>query len=78
MSSNHDDLGNLDRRLSSFSPLTWLKCILFSAFGIFSFFINFPLPEYQINIGPWHWGTVAAQSNVLCSHLTNLIKAAGR
>ncbi len=76
MSSNHDDLGNLDRRLSSFSLLTWMKCILFSAFGIFSFFINFPLPEYQINIGPWHWGTVAAQSNVLCSHLTNLIKAA--
>lgn len=67
----------LERRsLSSFSVWTWLKFIIFSAFGIFSFFINFKLPEYQINIGPWHWGLVKAQSNVLCSHLTNFIKAA--
>lgn len=65
-----------DRKLSSFSIGTWIKFILFSAFGIFSFFINFKLPEYQINIGPWHWGLVKAQSNVLCSHLTNFIKAA--
>ena len=65
-----------DRKLSSFSVATWLKFILFSAFGVFSFFINFKLPEYQINIGPWQWGLVKAQSNVLCSHLTNFIKAA--
>lgn len=65
-----------NRKLSSFSIGTWIKFILFSAFGIFSFFINFKLPEYQINIGPWHWGLVKAQSNVLCSHLTNFIKAA--
>ena len=67
---------DFDRKLSSFSAVTWLKFILFSVFGIFSFFINFNLPEYQINIGPWHWGLVKAQSNVLCSHLTNFIKAA--
>lgn len=66
----------IERSLSSFSPVVWLKFILFSAFGIFAFFINFSLPEYQINIGPWHWGLVKAQSNVLCSHLTNFIKAA--
>ena len=64
------------RSLSSFPATTWLKFILFSAFGVFSFFINFKLPEYQINIGAWHWGLVKAQSNVLCSHLTNFIKAA--
>ena len=43
---------DFDRKLSSFSVGTWLKFILFSAFGVFSFFINFKLPEYQINIGP--------------------------
>ena len=67
---------DFDRKLSSFSVGTWLKFILFSLFGVFSFFINFPLPEYQINIGPWQWGMVKAQSNVLCSHLTNFVKAA--
>lgn len=64
------------RPLTSFSVGTWLKFILFSFFGVFSFFINIPLPAYQITIGPWEWGAVAAQSNVLCSHLTNFIKAA--
>ena len=64
------------KTLKDFSPLTWCKFILFSAFGVFSFFINFKMPEYQINIGPWQWGLVKAQSNVLCSHLTNFIKAA--
>ena len=67
---------DFNRKLSSFSVKTWLKFILFSAFGVFSFFINFKLPEYQISIGAWKWGLVAAQSNVLCSHLTNFIKAA--
>lgn len=64
------------RPLSSFSVGVWLKFIFFSLFGVFSFFINIPMPAYQINIGAWHWGAVAAQSNVLCSHLTNFIKAA--
>ena len=68
--------GNDFRSLSSFSAATWLKFILFSAFGVFSFFINFNLPAYQIKIGAWEWGAVAAQSNVLCSHLTNFVKAA--
>lgn len=60
----------------SYSALTYLKFILFSAFGVFSFFINFNMPAYQITIGAWQWGAVKAQSNVLCSHLTNFIKAA--
>jgi nucleoside recognition membrane protein YjiH len=59
-----------------YSVATYLKFILFSAFGIFAFFINFPLPSYQIHIGSWQFGEVAAQSNVLVSHCTNLIKAA--
>ena len=54
----------------------WLKFIVFSAVGVFAFFINFDLPAYQINIGPWHWGQVGAQSNVLVSHFTNFVKAA--
>ncbi len=62
--------------LMDYSALTYLKFILFSAFGVFAFFINFTVPEYQINIGPWAWGLVKEQSNVLCSHLTNLVKAA--
>ena len=62
--------------MKKYSVATWLKFILFSAFGVFAFFINVNLPAYQINIGPWQWGAVAAQSNVLCSHLTNFIKAA--
>ena len=67
---------NAARPLSSYSVVTWVKFIVFSAFGVFAFFINFTMPGYQINIGPWHWGAVAEQSNVLCSHLTNFIKAA--
>ena len=68
---------NFDRKLSSFSIGTWLKFILFSAFGIFSFFINIPFPDLgQIVIGPWEWGPIPTTPNVLCSHLTNIIKAA--
>ena len=59
-----------------YSVGTYLKFVLFSAFGIFAFFINFNLPAYQITIGGWEWGAVKAQSNVLCSHMTNFIKAA--
>jgi nucleoside recognition membrane protein YjiH len=33
------------------------------------------MPAYQFNLGAWHWGAVAAQSNVLVSHFTNFIKA---
>ena len=59
-----------------YSVSTYLKFFLFSAFGVFAFFINFNLPAYQIHISGWEWGLVKAQSNVLCSHLTNFIKAA--
>lgn len=68
-----------DRRMKtdqSYSLRTWLRFVLFSAFGVFAFFINFRLPEYQFVIGPWQWGKVAAQSNVLVSHFTNFLKAA--
>ena len=62
--------------MKKYSLGTYLKFIIFSAFGVFAFFINFNLPAYQIHIGGWEWGLVKAQSNVLCSHLTNFIKAA--
>ena len=64
------------RSIKSYSVATWLKFILFSAFGVFAFFINVYIPEYQITVGGWEWGLVKGQSNVLCSHLTNFIKAA--
>ena len=57
-------------------PRTLFRFLFFSAFGIVVFFVNIPFPAYQINIGSWHWGAVAAQSNVIVSHLTNLVKAA--
>ncbi len=62
--------------IKKYSATTYLKFFLFSAFGVFAFFINFYLPAYQITIGSWVWGAVKGQSNVLCSHLTNFIKAA--
>ena len=62
--------------IKKYSASAWIRFILYSAFGVFAFFINFNMPEYQITIGGWEWGTVAAQSNVLASHLTNFIKAA--
>jgi len=62
--------------IKKYSAMTWLKFILFSAFGVYAFFINVYIPEYQIVIGPWVWGLVKGQSNVLCSHLTNFVKAA--
>lgn len=59
-----------------YSFKAWFRFIVWSLFGVVSFFINIPMPAYQINIGGWHWGAVAAQSNVLASHLTNFIKSA--
>ncbi len=53
-----------------------IKFVLCSVVGVFVFFVNIPLPAYQIAIGPWQWGQVAAQSNVVVSHFTNFIKAA--
>ncbi|MDO4523360.1 MAG: hypothetical protein Q4B57_09490 [Eubacteriales bacterium] len=55
---------------------SYLKFIIFSIIGIFVFFINVPIPGYQIHLGGWVWGEVAGQSNVIVSHLTNFIKAA--
>lgn len=61
---------------NAYSLTDYLKFIFFSAFGVFAFFINVTFPAYQIRIGAWEWGLVKEQSNVLCSHLTNLVKAA--
>ncbi|MCL2376472.1 MAG: hypothetical protein FWC76_03645 [Defluviitaleaceae bacterium] len=62
--------------LAGYSPKTYLKLIIFSAFGIFAFFINFQLPSYQLSIFGWEFGTVSANSNMLVSHLINFIRAA--
>ena len=64
------------KTLSDYSAKTWFRFLFFSVFGVFAFFINFHLPEYQFTIGAWQWGKVAAQSNVLVSHFTNFLKAA--
>lgn len=53
-----------------YSASTYLKFIIFSAFGVFAFFINFPLPEYHL-MG----ATVASQSTILVTHFVNLVKA---
>lgn len=59
-----------------FSAKAHLRFFLLSAIGIFAFFINFTVPSYQVVLGPWQWGAVAGQSNVLVSHFTNFLKAA--
>ena len=65
------------RSLESYlKPRTLFRFFFFSVLGVFVFFINVPFPAYQISVGPWQWGAVAAQSNVIVSHLTNLVKAA--
>ena len=62
--------------LTGYSPAAYLKLIVFSAFGIFAFFVSFPLPAYQISVFGWHFGAVGANSTMLISHLTALIRAA--
>ncbi len=62
--------------MKEYKASAWLKFVLFSLIGVFVFFINFYVPEYQVKLGPWEWGRVAGQSNVLVSHFTNLVKAA--
>ena len=62
--------------MKQYKKSSWVKFLLFSLVGIYVFFINFNVPEYQIVFGPWEWGKVAGQSNVLVSHFTNLVKAA--
>lgn len=59
-----------------YSATTVLKFVVFSAFGVFAFFINIYIPGYRFALGAWEWGEVAGQSNVLVSHLTNFVKAA--
>lgn len=66
----------MEQTKNRYSARTFFRFLVYSAFGVFAFFINFTLPTYQINIGLWHWGTVAGQSNVFASHLTNFVKAA--
>jgi len=56
------------KKITDYKLTTWLKFILFSAFGVFSFFINIPLPAYQINIGAWHWG-LWRRSRTCCARI---------
>ena len=62
--------------LAGYSLKTYLKLIIFSAFGIFAFFINFSLPAYQLSVLGWEFGAVGANSTMLVSHLISLIRAA--
>ncbi len=63
--------------IQQYSPKAWFRLIVLSAFGIITFFINVPCPFPQnIALGSWVWGPISQASNVLVSHLTNLIKAA--
>ena len=41
--------------LKKYSAKTWFRFIFWSLFGVFSFFINVPMPAYQITIGGWAW-----------------------
>ena len=66
----------METKLNKYSARAYLRFVVYSMIGVFAFFINFTMPGYQINIGPWQWGAVAAQSNVLVSHFTNFVKAA--
>lgn len=67
---------NIMANAQTYSTKAYLRFILLSVIGVFAFFINFTVPSYQIVIGPWQWGAVAGQSNVLVSHFTNFLKAA--
>ena len=62
--------------LNGYCVKTYLRLIIPSLFGIFAFFINFPLPEYQLSLFGWQFGTVNAMSTMLVTHLTNFIRAA--
>ena len=62
--------------LKRYSLKTYLTLIFFSAFGIFAFFISFPLPGYQISILGWQFGAVSANSTMLITHITNFVRAA--
>jgi len=69
-------IGSVKPDLSGYSAKTYIRLIFFSAFGIFAFFINFPLPSYQISIAAWQFGNVDATSTMLVSHLTRFVRAA--
>ena len=44
-------MDGLMKTLPDYSVKTWIRFVLFSVFGVFAFFINFRLPEYQFTIG---------------------------
>ena len=62
--------------LKGYSAKAYFKFICLSSFGIFAFFMNFPLPNYQLSVFGWQFGTVSANSTMLVTHLTGLIRAA--
>ena len=39
--------------MKQYKTSSWIKFLLFSLVGIYVFFINFYVPEYQIVLGPW-------------------------
>jgi len=67
---------NTKPSIEGYSPKAYRRLIILSLFGIFAFFISFPLPTYQISIFGWHFGTVGATSTMLVTHLTSLVRAA--
>lgn len=56
--------------LKKYSAATYLKFVVYSAFGILAFFINFSLPAYTV-LGY----EVGAQSTILVTHCVNIVKA---
>jgi len=67
---------NAKPNLKGYSAKAYIKFIVLSVFGIFAFFVNFPLPDYQISIFGWEFGAVSANSTMLVTHLTRFIRAA--
>ncbi len=59
--------------LRKYSLSTYMKFIIYSAFGIFAFFVEFKLPEHTFNIGSYSF-TYAASKTFMVNHVANFIK----
>lgn len=57
------------------SARAWVRFILYSGIGIFSFFISFPISEYSFNLMGWEVA-VAANDTFLVNHAAKLVTAA--
>ena len=67
---------NMGPSLKGYPAKAYLRLIVFSAFGIFAFFVSFPLPGYQFSVFGWQFGAVEPTSTMLVTHITRLIRAA--